>query len=44
MSKAQMQSSTNPIDKGTATEQTECYTYCFNGRDGTFDLVEIVSP
>ena len=26
------------------TQPTEGYTYCFNGRDGTFDLIEIVSP
>ncbi len=26
------------------TEQTDTYTYQFNGRDGTFDLIEIISP
>jgi hypothetical protein len=26
------------------TPQTERYTYQFNGRDGTFDLIEIVNP
>ena len=26
------------------TKQQDEYTYQFNGRDGTFDLIEIVSP
>jgi hypothetical protein len=26
------------------TQQSKGYTYCLNGRDGTFDLIEIVNP
>lgn len=26
------------------TTRTDAYTYQFNGRDGTFDLIDIVSP
>jgi|HubBroStandDraft_4_1064222.scaffolds.fasta_scaffold1670305_1 hypothetical protein len=25
-------------------EQADNYTYQFNGRDGTFDLIDIISP
>jgi len=34
----------NDYRRNDMKEQTDSYTYQFNDRDGTFDLVEIMSP
>jgi hypothetical protein len=34
----------NDYRRSDMKEQTDRYTYRFNGRDGTFDLIEIISP